>query len=392
MTSSSSGRSDAESTRPSPALAAGSLDYDVVIISIMESFGADLLDTFCELRLNSSAAHTTEEILTTEIESITSSVKNTTLPGIKTLLRSQLNLMMSESDVDARVLDYFNEFGKIVRANGLTDCFSGNEGAHGRKRDQPENNKDTTKPKSKNTGDWKKSWKTKPPTSPGTNPSTAPANKNVKPSASARLPPSPRPECQELHSAGPVEPMNAVDVLIADADDDEFIVGNDLLTSQGIDVDRQLEMLASRDEDETSGDTIELEADEPPVTLNASDPSDDDIFAAAERLISRAVENGFPHDKVKRLRVNVHAYDAWRLELRADPPANVPPMEVHLKDGVRPVKCKPRRYRPHLRQFLHEFNGRLVALGLVYENADSRWASSVLPVKKSAGLMEVIIT
>ncbi|GMF36148.1 unnamed protein product [Phytophthora fragariaefolia] len=39
-------------------------------------------------------------------------------------------------------------------------------------------------------------------------------------------------------AAGPVEPMKAVDVLIVDADDDEFGVGNDLLTTLGINVDR----------------------------------------------------------------------------------------------------------------------------------------------------------
>ncbi|EGZ29680.1 hypothetical protein PHYSODRAFT_435843, partial [Phytophthora sojae] len=34
-------------------------------------------------------------------------------------------------------------------------------------------------------------------------------------------------------AAGPVEPMDALDVLIADVDDEDFIVGNDLLTTLG---------------------------------------------------------------------------------------------------------------------------------------------------------------
>ncbi|GMF21819.1 unnamed protein product [Phytophthora fragariaefolia] len=490
-------------------------DYDVVITPIMESFDADLLDTFCELRLNTSAAHATEGMLTAEIEHITSSVKNKTLPDIKALFRSQLHLRMSESDVDARVLDHFNEFGKIVRANGLTDCFSGIEGTREKcKRLVASLHPEAIKAEVKQCVRFTHKTAASNPrelfehiVEKGTEHERQyqrlKANKNAKPLASARQPPSPCPKCQELHwirdcpkatevekevmrkelreanqakrarlkrigeglpvasrvvtlngvlqlpycpdsgtdytiisrthwnqlkakdpsveveelatpvrnqtngstwvttnqktklhlllhtAAGPVEPVNAVDVLIADAEDDEFIVGNDLLTSLGIDVDRQLEMSACRDEDETSGDTIELEADDPPVTLNPSDPSDGDIYAAVECLISRAVENGFPRDKVERLRVIVHAYDVWRLELRADPPANVPPREVRLKDGVRPVKCKPRKYPPHIRQFLHEFNSRLVALGLVYENADSRWASPVLPVKKSADLMDL---
>ncbi|EGZ18561.1 hypothetical protein PHYSODRAFT_378048, partial [Phytophthora sojae] len=50
--------------------------------------------------------------------------------------------------------------------------------------------------------------------------------------------------------------------------------------------------------------------------------------AAVERLIDRAVENGFPLEHVEQLCKIAHAYDVWRLELRADPPANVPPLEV----------------------------------------------------------------
>lgn len=132
-----------------------------------------------------------------------------------------------------------------------------------------------------------------------------------------------------------------------------------------------------------------MEADEPPFNLEEQPSSDDDIFVAVERLISRAVENGFPMDRVEQLRTIVHAYDVWRLELRADPPANVPPLEVRLREGARPTKCKPRKYPPHIRKFLREFNQRLVNLGIVYENPHSRWASPVLPVKKSADVMDL---
>ncbi|ETM48059.1 hypothetical protein L914_07363 [Phytophthora nicotianae] len=72
-----------------------------------------------------------------------------------------------------------------------------------------------------------------------------------------------------IHTAvGPVEPMGLVGVLIVDCDDDEFIVGNDLLRLLGINVNRQLEQLASRGDDELAGDPIHLEADEVPVRVN----------------------------------------------------------------------------------------------------------------------------
>ncbi|ETL94922.1 hypothetical protein L917_07201, partial [Phytophthora nicotianae] len=112
--------------------------------------------------------------------------------------------------------------------------------------------------------------------------------------------------------------MNMVDVLVVDVDDDEFIIGNDLLTALGIDVDRQLEQLANRGDDEMAGDPIHLEADDMPVHC------------------------GFPVNRVEQLRKIVHAYDVWRLELLADPPMNDPPLKLRLRDGARPTKCKPR--------------------------------------------------
>lgn len=478
-------------------------NYDVVVTPIMESFNADLLDTFCELRLNIASADVTEDVLIAEIESIAGSVKNKTLPDVKALFKSKLRLNMTESDVYARVLDYFTAFGQIMRANGLTECFQGDDGArekcerlvaslhpatlkaevkqcvrfthkpaasdprllfelivdkateHERqyqrlktkKRDQSEVTKEKVKPKLDSAKDNKK----KLPSTASETPRSKTASKS-RTSTGKHMPPSPCPKCKEMHwirdcpkstdaekeelrqklreansakrsrlkrlgeclpfpgrkvtingllqlpycpdsgsdhtvicrahwellkqkdpsvksekldtpvknqafgsnwitadrkaklhllihtAAGPVEPVSAVDVLIVDVDDDEFIVGNDLLTALGIDVDRQLEMLAYRGEDETCGDSIELEADDSPAKSDVGGSSDNDIFAAVERLIDRAVELGFPLDKVEQLRTTCHAYDIWRLELRADPPANVPPLIVRLQDGARPTK------------------------------------------------------
>ncbi|GMF43651.1 unnamed protein product [Phytophthora fragariaefolia] len=106
-------------------------------------------------------------------------------------------------------------------------------------------------------------------------------------------------------------------------------------------------------------------------------------------MLARAVENGFPVDKLETLRTIVHAYDVWRFELCCDPAAKVPPLEVWLQEGARPAKCKPRKSPPHIRQLYREFNSRLVELGLVCESPNSQWASPVLPVKKSADLMDL---
>ncbi|KAE9009558.1 hypothetical protein PR001_g16415 [Phytophthora rubi] len=125
--------------------------------------------------------------------------------------------------------------------------------------------------------------------------------------------------------------MELWDVLITDVDDDGFIDGDDLLSALGIDVERQLEQLAARPEDESSGDPIALEDDDMPVPASEDNQPDgsrkDNIFAAFERLISRAVENGFPKERVEQLGTISHAYDIWRLKLRGDPPASVLPLE-----------------------------------------------------------------
>ncbi|KAG3068347.1 hypothetical protein PI124_g13300 [Phytophthora idaei] len=71
-------------------------------------------------------------------------------------------------------------------------------------------------------------------------------------------------------------------------------------------VDRQLEQLANRGNDEANEGPIELE----------------------KRVIERAVANGFALDRVEQLRTSDHGYGLWRVELRDDPPEDVPPLAV----------------------------------------------------------------
>ncbi|EGZ18559.1 hypothetical protein PHYSODRAFT_498366, partial [Phytophthora sojae] len=99
-------------------------DYDIVAESIKEAFDEDLLEVLCELQLDTTPAAVTDTILLAEIERIVDSVKNDALPDIKELLKRELRMNMSESDVTARVLDYFILFNKITKENGLTACFS----------------------------------------------------------------------------------------------------------------------------------------------------------------------------------------------------------------------------------------------------------------------------
>ncbi|KAG1692310.1 hypothetical protein DVH05_025480 [Phytophthora capsici] len=88
----------------------------------------DLVDGLCKLRLNENVANVTDDMLITEIALILLSVKNSTLPDVKALFKSKLRMNLAESDVDAHVVDYFYQFRKLVRKNGLGACFEGNGG------------------------------------------------------------------------------------------------------------------------------------------------------------------------------------------------------------------------------------------------------------------------
>ncbi|GMF49571.1 unnamed protein product [Phytophthora fragariaefolia] len=102
--------------------------YEAVAATIIDSFDSDLLDTFCEMKLGVAAADVTEGMLTAEIEHTVSSIKKDILPDVKSLFKKKLKFNFSESDVEARVVDYSNCFNKSTRENGFVDCFEGTDG------------------------------------------------------------------------------------------------------------------------------------------------------------------------------------------------------------------------------------------------------------------------
>jgi hypothetical protein len=74
--------------------------------------------------------------------------------------------------------------------------------------------------------------------------------------------------------------------------------------------------------------------------------------------------------------------DMFRLELGRDPPVDIPPLRVKLRDDAKPVRCKARRYGPEQRAFMDSRVEQLEKAGLVYKNTRSRWCSPPLIVRK----------
>jgi hypothetical protein len=74
--------------------------------------------------------------------------------------------------------------------------------------------------------------------------------------------------------------------------------------------------------------------------------------------------------------------DVFRLEHGRDPPVDMPPLRVNLRNDAKPDRCKAQRYGPEQRAFMDSHVDQLEKAGLVYKNTRSRWCSSPLIVRK----------
>ncbi|GMF20134.1 unnamed protein product [Phytophthora fragariaefolia] len=180
--------------------------------------------------------------------------------------------------------------------------------------------------------------------------------------------------------AGPVH-VRRVKCLVLPGTEEEFLLGDDLLKSLGIDVDGMIEQLAVGSLEQDDGDDLD---DEPKVGRDEADSVAESLGA----LIQDAEANGFPPHMMSSLRTTVLDYgDVWRARLGADGPARVRPYSVKLKPDAIPFRCRPRRYPPLQSDFLRSLVAELQQFGLVRLNNASRWACAAVPVRK-AGLKD----
>jgi Reverse transcriptase (RNA-dependent DNA polymerase) len=71
-----------------------------------------------------------------------------------------------------------------------------------------------------------------------------------------------------------------------------------------------------------------------------------------------------------------------RLKLGADPPANVKPLVIKLRDDSEPVRMSARKYAPPQLKFMRDKTRELEELGLVVKNTGAEWASPPLILPK----------
>jgi hypothetical protein len=88
-------------------------------------------------------------------------------------------------------------------------------------------------------------------------------------------------------------------------------------------------------------------------------------------------------DGVQSLRQLVtECKNVFRLKLGAEPPANVNPLVIKLRDGAEPVRTSAHKYAPPQLKFMRDKIRELEELGLVYKNTGAEWASPPLIILK----------
>ena len=101
---------------------------------------------------------------------------------------------------------------------------------------------------------------------------------------------------------------------------------------------------------------------------------DSELQAARLTMVGRAEENGADADTTTALRRLLDNFpNLFRVRLGTDPPAKVTPMQILIKPGARPRRCRPRRYPPLHYDFLRGFIRELETNGYVYRNIQSRY-------------------
>jgi hypothetical protein len=74
--------------------------------------------------------------------------------------------------------------------------------------------------------------------------------------------------------------------------------------------------------------------------------------------------------------------EVFGLKHGADPPANVKPLIIKLRDGTEPVRMSARKYAPPQLKSMRDKIHELEELGLVVKNTGAEWASPPLILPK----------
>lgn len=71
----------------------------------------------------------TDEFLLEKIRTITDSFQNQVLPPVNELFAKELQMDMNNTDIDARVIDYFHQCNVLIKKYGFSSFFQDEKGS-----------------------------------------------------------------------------------------------------------------------------------------------------------------------------------------------------------------------------------------------------------------------
>jgi hypothetical protein len=117
--------------------------------------------------------------------------------------------------------------------------------------------------------------------------------------------------------------------------------------------------------------------------VNVGQGSPQELADAIEVYNTSAEQAGMSRDDLQGLRQLVtECRDVFRPKLGAEPPANVTPLVIKLRDGAEPVRMSARKYAPPQPKFMRGKIRELEELSLVYKNTGAEWANPPLILPK----------
>jgi hypothetical protein len=103
--------------------------------------------------------------------------------------------------------------------------------------------------------------------------------------------------------------------------------------------------------------------------LDIGQGSPEELADAIEGFVTSSEQAYMSRDGVQGLlQLVTECKDVFRLKLGTDPPANVKPLVIKLRDGVEPVRMSARKYALLQLKFMRDKIHELEELGLVYNN------------------------
>ncbi|KAF1328445.1 hypothetical protein FI667_g6871, partial [Globisporangium splendens] len=98
-------------------------DPHSIAVSAKSSLSTEILTTVARYGLKKLAADITDADIVAAIEKRCASFKNAHVPDVTLFFKERLNMNMKDDDSDARVLQYFTDFDRLIKENGFTSML-----------------------------------------------------------------------------------------------------------------------------------------------------------------------------------------------------------------------------------------------------------------------------